>query len=213
MTAPGRFITIEGGEGTGKSTQVGLLVEALQRQGIAVTRTREPGGSPGGERVRQLLLEGAGDRWDAVGEALLLFAARRDHVTRIIKPALEAGNWVVSDRFLDSTVAYQGYGRGMPRDDIVLLRRIAIGDFSPDLTIILDLPAAEGLARVSQRAAATDRFERLDAAFHERLRAGFQRIAADDPGRCVLIDAAGDPASVHQRAFAAVAARLGIADR
>ena len=207
--ARGRFITVEGGEGAGKSTQVDLLVAALARAGIAHRRSREPGGSAGAEAIRRLLLEGADERWDAIGEALLLYAARRDHVVRLIEPALAAGCWVVCDRFADSTLAYQGYGRGLPVADLAALHRFALGDFAPDLTLILDLPVEEGLRRAAQRSAA-DRFERLDPAFHERLRQGFLQIAADDPARCVVIDAAGDRDDVHRAVLAAIAARLGV---
>src|SRR5271167_4067608 len=140
----GRFISIEGGEGAGKSTQVGLLVAALDSAGIPVRATREPGGSPGGEAIRRLLLEGEGERWDAISEALLLVAARHDHVTRLIAPSLAQGIWVVSDRFADSTLAYQGYGRGLALDDLAALHRFALGPFAPDLTVILDLPVRSG---------------------------------------------------------------------
>jgi dTMP kinase len=183
----------------------------LARAGIAVERTREPGGSAGAEAIRRLLLEGASDRWDAIGEALLFYAARRDHVTRLIEPALDRGHWVVCDRFADSTLAYQGYARGLPLAGLKAVHRFALGDFAPDLTLILDLPVAEGLARAARRSGDADRFERLDPEFHERLRQGFHRIAADNPGRCVVIDGAGDPDSVHRTVLAAVAARLGIA--
>ena len=179
--------------------------------GIAATRTREPGGSEGAEAIRRLLLDGATERWDAVGEALLLYAARRDHVVRLIRPALERGAWVICDRFADSTLAYQGYGRGLPLADLVALHRFTLGDFVPDLTLVLDLPVAEGLARAARRSAHADRFERLDAAFHERLRQGFRQIAADNPERCLLIDAAGDQGSVHRAILAAVSTRLGLA--
>lgn len=205
------MITLEGGEGAGKSTQVELLLAALGRAGIAATGTREPGGSPGAEAIRRLLLDGATERWDAVGEALLLYAARRDHVVKLIEPTLARGLWVVCDRFADLTLAYQGYGRGLPPHDLLALHRFALGEFAPDLTLILDLPVAEGLARAARRPGDADRFERLDLAFHERLRQGFLRIAADDPERCVLIDAAGDQGSVHRAVLAAVAARLGVA--
>jgi len=183
----------------------------LGHAGIAATRTREPGGSEGAEAIRRLLLDGADERWDAVGEALLLYAARRDHVVRLITPSLERGVWVVCDRFADSTLAYQGYGRGLPLADLLALHRFALGDFAPDLTLILDLPVAEGLARAARRSGTADRFERLDTAFHERLRQGFRQIAADHPERCVLIDASGDQGSVHRAVLAAVAARLGVA--
>jgi len=210
MTGRGRLITVEGGEGAGKSTQVDLLLAALGQAGIAATGTREPGGSDGAEAIRRLLLDGATERWDAVGEALLLYAARRDHVVRLIRPALERGVWVVCDRFADSTLAYQGYGRGLPLADLLALHNFALGDFAPDLTLILDLPVAEGLARAGRRSGNADRFERLDAAFHERLRQGFLQIAADNPERCVVIDAAGDQGSIHRAVLAAVAARLSV---
>ena len=160
MTAParGRFITVEGGEGAGKSTQVELLIAALQRIGISAIRTREPGGSDNAEAIRRLLLEGASDRWDSIGEALLLYAARRDHVMRLIEPALQDGKWVVCDRFADSTLAYQGYGRGVPLTELRTLHRFALGDFMPDVTLILDLPVAEGMARAARRAGGADRF-------------------------------------------------------
>jgi dTMP kinase len=209
----GRFITIEGGEGVGKTTQVGLLVAALERAQIPARATREPGGSPGGEAIRQLLLEGDGDRWDAVGEALLLVAARSDHVARLIAPSLAQGIWVVSDRFADSTLAYQGYGRGLALEDLATLHRIALGGFAADLTVILDLPAEIGLARAAARASVDDRFERLDQAFHERLRQGFRQIAAHDSVRCVLIDGSGGPQTVHQAVLDAVKQRLGKALR
>jgi dTMP kinase len=205
----GKFITIEGGEGVGKSTQLRLLVKALERAGIAVRATREPGGSPGAEVIRRLLLEGEGERWDALSEALLLVAARRDHVTRLIIPSLQQGIWVLSDRFADSTIAYQGYGKGVPLDQLQALHRVALGDFAPDLTLILDVPVEIGLARAAARSPA-DRFERLDRAFHERLRQGFREIAAADPARCALIDATGDPQAVHDTVRAVLKQRLGI---
>ena len=205
----GRFITIEGGEGAGKSTQLALLAAALGGVGIAVQRTREPGGSEGAEAIRRLLLEGADERWDAIAETLLFYAARREHVTRLIQPALDRGVWVVCDRFADSTIAYQGHGRGLPLAELQALHRFALGDFAPDLTLILDLPVAEGLARAAKRSGSADRFERIDPAFHERLRQGFQQIAATNPQRCVVIDASGDVDSVHRAVLAAMAARLG----
>ena len=173
-------------------------------------RTREPGGSPGAEDIRRLLLEGDSERWDAVCEALLLYAARRDHVVRLIRPALERGARVVADRFADSTLAYQGYGRGVPIADLLAVHRIALGDFAPDLTLILDVPVAEGFARVGRRSMIADRFEQLDRAFHQRLRDGFRAIAEADPGRCIVIDASGDRDSVHRAILAAIAARLRV---
>ncbi|MFL5268787.1 MAG: dTMP kinase [Stellaceae bacterium] len=205
----GKFITIEGGEGAGKSTQVRLLAEALGRAGIPVRVTREPGGSPGGEAIRRLLLEGEGERWDAISEALLLVAARRVHVRRVIAPALAEATWVVSDRFADSTLAYQGYGKGIPLDQLAAFHRFALDDFAPDLTLILDLPAEIGLARAAIRSTA-DRFERLDHEFHQRLRRGFREIASSNLTRCVLIDASGDLQAVHSAVLAAVRERLGV---
>jgi dTMP kinase len=183
---------------------------ALARAGVPAQRTREPGGSEGAEAIRRLLLEGASERWDAIGEALLFYAARRDHVARLIEPALDQGSWVVCDRFADSTLAYQGYGRGLPFADLQALHRFALGDFAPDLTLILDLPVEEGLARAARRSGTTDRFERLDHAFHQRLREGFHQIAAADPQRCVLIDASRGCDQVHRAVLATVAARLNV---
>lgn len=208
----GRFITIEGGEGAGKSTQAGLLAAALDRMGIRVRATREPGGSPGGEAIRRLLLEGEGERWDGLSEALLLVAARHDHVARLIAPWLAQGIWVVCDRFADSTLAYQGYGKGVPLDALAMLHRLALGDLAPDLTLVLDLPVELGLARAAARSPA-DRFERLDRDLHETLRHGFRQIAAADPGRCALVDASGDFSAVHRAVLDTVEDRLGVAFR
>jgi dTMP kinase len=205
----GKFITVEGGEGAGKSTQVALLVAAFGRAGIAAMATREPGGAAGAEAIRHLLLRGENERWDAVSETLLFFAARRDHVVSTIQPAMAAGRWVVCDRFTDSTIAYQGYGRGLPLAELAAVRRFTLGDFQPDLTLILDLPAEEGLARAASRAAPADRFERLDRSFHQRLRDGFLAIAAAEPQRCAVIDASPGADTVHRVIVAAVVARLG----
>lgn len=204
----GKFITIEGGEGAGKSTQLRLLAEALARAGIEVVTTREPGGSKGAEAIRALLVTGEVDRWDAETEALLHTAARRDHLSRTVWPALARGAWVVCDRFADSTLAYQGYGHGLSKDFIVALTRLAIGGFAPDLTLILDLPVEEGLKRAGGRGGAEDRYERMDLAFHERLRQGFLDIAGNDPDRCAVIDATQDVDSVHQAVLRVVKSRL-----
>jgi len=194
----GRFITLEGGEGAGKSTQIGLLAAFLRGQGKEVVTSREPGGSPGAEMVRKLLVEGPADAWDGPTEALLMFAARRDHLVRTVWPALGRGAWVISDRFADSTRAYQGHGHGFPMDRIESLYRVAVGDFAPDLTVILDLPVDVGLARAAARRGAETRFEGLGAGFHERVRAGFRTIAEAEPKRCALIDASGDVDTVHR---------------
>ncbi len=179
--ARGRFITIEGGEGGGKSTQIKRLARALETAGLAIVTTREPGGAPGAEQIRALLVQGAPDRWDPMTEVLLFAAARREHVARTIEPALTVGRWVISDRFADSTMAYQGYGRGIDRAALEALRRLAVGTLVPDLTLILDLPVETGLARARARAGAEQRFEAMDIAFHERLRQGFLAIAAAEP--------------------------------
>jgi dTMP kinase len=211
-TPRGKFVTIEGGDGAGKTTQVGLLVNALGRAGIAARATREPGGSPGGEAIRQLLLAGAGEMWDATSEALLLVAARREHVMRTIVPALDQGIWVVSDRFADSTLAYQGYGGGLPLAALAELHRFALGGFVPDLTVILDLSSDQALTRAAARSGpgTRDRFERRDRAFHQRLREGFLAIAGAEPERCVVIDASPDVMSVHRAILSAVTQRFGV---
>ena len=211
MTGRGRFITLEGGEGAGKSTQQRRLADWLRRGGREVIETREPGGSPGAEEIRQLLVTGAAGRWDAVTEALLHFAARRDHLRQTIEPALARGSWVVCDRFADSTLAYQGYGQGLGRPAIETLYALVVGSLRPDLTLVLDLPVAEGLARAKGRAHQEDRYEQMDLAFHERLREGFHDIVAREPGRCLLIDARGEEEAVAARIRAAVIERLGIA--
>jgi dTMP kinase len=211
-TQPGRFITLEGGEGAGKSTQIAGLAKRLEDAGIEVITTREPGGAPGADTIRSILVSGDTNRWDPMSEALLNFAARREHLIRTIWPALERGHWVLSDRFADSTMAYQGYGHGVDRALIDALYRAAVGDFRPDMTLMLDLPVAEGLRRANQRnnasATAEDRYERMDVAFHERLRAGFLTIAAAEPDRCVVIDAAGEPDEVAGRIWTSVAGKF-----
>lgn len=205
-TERGRFITFEGGEGAGKTTQVGKLVEALAASGRPVLRTREPGGSPGAEKLRSLLLAGGVD-WAPQAETLLHFAARADHVAKLIRPALAAESWVVCDRFYDSTMAYQGYGQGAGRPFIA--EQIRLLGIAPDLTIVLEVPEAVGLARLRQRGDDADRYERLDAAFHRRVREGFRAIAAAEPGRCVVVDASRDIDTVHADVIQAVRSRLG----
>jgi len=172
--------------------------------------TREPGGAPGAEEIRQLLITGAPDRWDAETEALLMIAARRDHLVKTIWPALAAGQTVLCDRFIDSTEAYQGRGRGVPLERLRELHRFIAGDFAPDLTLILDLPVEIGLARAARRPGTETRFERMDLIFHHRLRQGFLDIAQREPQRCVVIDATGDIATVGRTIVAAVTGRLAI---
>ncbi len=206
----GKFITLEGGEGAGKTTQLSRLAEALQAAGLAVECTREPGGSPGAEEIRELLVHGPAERWDPMTEALLHFAARHDHLQRRIRPALAEGRWVLCDRFADSTLAYQGYGHGLGPEVVQQLYGMVVGDFAPDLTIILDLPVDVGLRRAAARRGGGERYESMDRAFHERLRAGFQAIAGAEPDRCVVIDAEQPRERVQAALREAVQARLGI---
>jgi dTMP kinase len=206
----GRFITLEGGEGAGKSTQIARLADALTKAGIKVRKTREPGGSPAAESIRKLLVEGEPGRWRPLTEALLHFAARKEHLDSVIRPALEAGEWVISDRFADSTMAYQGYGHQLGPEPVATLYQLTVGSFAPDLTLILDLPVEAGLGRAASRNHNETRYERMDRAFHERVRQGFLRIAAGDSRRCVVIDATGNLDDVTAKVFAAVADRLKI---
>lgn len=215
-TERGRFITLEGGEGAGKSTHARHLAGFLEDRGLAVTLTREPGGSPGGEEIRRLLVEGDPDRWTPLTEALLHSAARADHIARVIEPALAAGRWVVSDRFTDSTIAYQGFGHGLDAEAIARLNDLTTGATRPDLTLILDLPAAVGLERSRSRASGEDqagredRYERMDRPFHERLREGYLAIAREAPGRCVVIDATPPEAEVAAAIRAAVEGKFSL---
>ena len=210
--ASGRFVTAEGGEGAGKSTQIRRLSAWLERRGIETVTTREPGGTPGAEAVRALLVTGEPDRWDAATEALLITAARRDHAEKVIRPALARGAWVLCDRFADSTLAYQGYAGGLPLDGLDALARFAVGELTPDLTVILDLPAEAGLARAGRRVAAGSgaeaRFEGRDRRFHDAVRNGFLDIARKNPARCVVVDAAAPVDAVARQIAAAVAERL-----
>jgi dTMP kinase len=208
-SASGRFITLEGGEGAGKSTQVVRLAAWLEGRGHEVVATREPGGSPGAEMIRKLLVEGPAERWDGATEALLHVAARRDHLRSTVWPALKRGAWVISDRFADSTRAYQGYGHGLDLAMLARLHDIAIGGFQPDLTLLLDLPVGAGLARAAVRRGAETRYESLPRDFHDRVRRGFLQIAAAEPGRCAIVDASGDVESIAAAIAQVVAGRLG----
>lgn len=210
----GHFITLEGGEGAGKSTQVKRLAAALSAQGIEVVQTREPGGTPGAEDIRALLVTGDPARWDAMTETLLHYAARRAHVEKTVKPALDRGAWVISDRFADSTMAYQGYAGSVGREAVAALHKLVLGDFAPDLTLVLDLPVETGLARAKARmtgaAQAEDRYERMGLAFHESLRSAFHEIAGREPDRCHLVDASGNPDQVAAALWQAVATRFNL---
>lgn len=200
----GRFITFEGGEGSGKSTQAARLVARLEAHGVDVTRTREPGGSPGAEAIRALVLNGEAERWSPRTEALMMFAARSDHLERTIRPALEAGRWVVCDRFADSSRVYQGVAGGVDPDFIDALDAEVVGSDQPDLTLIFDLPVETGLARAMGRGQGETRFESKGLAFHARLRDGFHAVAEAHPDRCRIIDAQGDPDAVAARVWAVI---------
>lgn len=206
----GKFITFEGGEGAGKSTQARQLAERLRALGLGVVLTREPGGSLGAEIVRHVLLSGVTKPLGAEIEAVLFAAARGDHVDHTIRPALERGQWVVSDRFLNSTRAYQGVLGKVDAGILRSLERVTVGDAMPDLTIILDIDPAIGLARAAHRRgdATADRFEAEDAAFHRELQAAYRAIAAQEPQRCVVIAADGGPEPIAERVWTAVSTRF-----
>ncbi|WP_366552531.1 dTMP kinase [Aquibaculum sediminis] len=206
----GKFITLEGGEGAGKSTHCRALAAALRSAGLEVLETREPGGSPGAEEIRELLVHGAAGRWDAQTEALLVFAARRDHFVTRIEPALAQGAWVICDRFADSTYAYQGYGRELPLEPLRALYRFTVGEKQPDLTLLFDLPVELGLARAAGRHGAAERFEGLTHAFHERVRQGFLAMAAAEPLRFARIDATQPVEAVTLQVRQSVGTRLGV---
>ncbi|MGZ5960850.1 MAG: dTMP kinase [Rhizomicrobium sp.] len=208
MKSPARFITLEGGEGAGKSTQARKLAAALKKRGITSVSTREPGGSPGAEEIRNLIVHGEPGRWDTLTETLLIFAARADHVRRTIKPALAGKKWVICDRFTDSTFAYQGAGRGLDRETIRRLDALVLHDFRPDLTFILDLPVETGLERAMTRTHGATRFEKFDVEFHQRLRQAFLAIAKRNHERCVVIDATAGANDVAEDIWKAVAKRF-----
>ena len=204
----GRFITLEGGEGAGKSTQSGLLAAWLAKQGVEVIQTREPGGSPRAEVLRELLLSGLVAPFGPEAEALLFAVARADHMKETIRPGLESGSWVICDRFIDSTRAYQGAG-GVGPEEINRLEKLAVGADRPDLTVILDLPAVVGLYRARSRSGPVDRFEADDIAVQENRRKIFLDIARIELERCVVIDASQTPDQVAKSVQDAVKARLG----
>jgi dTMP kinase len=206
----GRFITFEGGEGSGKSTQVATLVKRLTTLGVAVMATREPGGSPGAEAVRHVLLSGAAKPLGAHAEAILFAAARDDHVSQTIRPALENGKWVISDRFADSTRVYQGVLSNVDARVIGRLERLTVGETQPDLTFVLDVPAEIGLERAARRRGngAGDRFEAEALDFHKKLREAYLELAGREPDRCAVIDATPAPDVIADAVWAVVNARL-----
>lgn len=201
------FITFEGGEGSGKSTQSKLLCDALSARNIQTTHTREPGGTAEADAIRELLVKGDPDKWDGVAETLLHYAARRHHVEHIIKPALKEGQVVVCDRFTDSTFAYQGAGHGIDVSDV---HAFTVGDFKPTLTFICDIKPEIGLRRTEGRTHDEDRYEQMDIAFHTRLREAFLSIAHKEPSRCVVIDASLPQEEIQQLIKNAVKERLAI---
>ena len=213
MAAPGHgcLITLEGGEGAGKTTQIQVLDEFLSEQGITVVKTREPGGSEGAEEIRNLLVTGNPQRWDAVTELLLMSAARRDHVERVIRPALARGDWVVCDRFADSSMAYQGCGRELGLETVGRVQKLVLGDLTADLTLYLDIDVQAGLARARSRGDDEDRFEKLELDFHQRIRDGFLEMARREPERFAVIDADRSPPEVQDNIRRVVRERLGLA--
>ncbi len=214
IARPGRFLTFEGGEGAGKSTQIKLLAAALRERGLSVVTTREPGGSSEAENIRSLLVTGEPGRWDPISETLLLYAARRDHWLRLIEPALARGDWVLCDRFADSTRVYQGAGKGVDAALIEKLHVLSLGEVEPDLTLLLDLPAETGLSRSRAREDAAGsgetRFERMTLEFHRTLRAAFLSLAERHPARFVTIDATQGVAEVAGAVLDAVVQRLSL---
>ncbi len=208
----GKFIALEGGEGAGKSTQARLLAAALEARGIACVVTREPGGTPGAEAIRALLLGTAGDGWHPRAEALLFAAARSDHVERLIVPALEAGTWVICDRYVDSSRAYQGGGGGLSDADVLALHRIGSQGLLPDLTLLIEVSAQTAAARALARDGdAADRIGGRDAAYHAKVAAAFAGLAQAEPARFARIDGNGDSAAVHQTVLSALNPLLGAA--
>lgn len=212
----GKFITLEGGEGCGKSTQAKLLCDYLQSKGIETVLTKEPGGTAEGLILRQLLVTGDKDKFDAVTECLLYYADRRNHLTKVVWPALKQGKWVISDRYADSTEAYQYYGYDKRIDFATLqnMYQIVAGDFKPDLTLILDIPPEIGMQRSFAKAAATNtqelRFESRQIAFHNNLRHGFLEIAKREAQRCVVVNANTDIATLQQNIQHIIQERLGV---
>lgn len=221
MSQKGIFITLEGGEGTGKSTQVKLLHQALSASGVDAVMTREPGGTDQAERIRNLLIQRDAGNFDPLTEALLMMSARREHLVNKIWPSIDKGQWVISDRFADSTRAFQGYGMGLDQAAIEKIYELIAGNFHPDLTFIFDIDPALGLSRSNKQLAATsnktesteDRYERMGLPFHTRLRAGFLDIAKKYPNRCVIIDATQDIQTIHRQILKVIENRFGVTGR
>ena len=207
MATRGQFITFEGGEGAGKTTQAEQLCRALEKADIEAVMTREPGGSFGAEKIRKLVLEGTADRWSGRTELLLMYAARLDHVEKLIRPALERGAWVVSDRFADSSLAYQGIARGLGADAVRALHEVVMDGFGPDLTLVFDIDPVMAQRRVETRGEALSRFDTESMEFHNTLRDAFREIARAEPERVKIIDADHPRDVVHTRVLNAVTQR------
>ncbi len=195
----GKFITFEGGEGAGKTTQAILLAEALEKAGVETLQTREPGGTFGAEAIRDLVLKGTSDRWSGMTELLLMYAARLDHVEKLIIPALERGVWVISDRFADSSLAYQGYARGLGADRVKDVHEAVMGGFEPDLTILFDMDPVLAQKRVETRGEGLTRFDAESLDFHKTLRTAFLEIAEGNPNRVHTVDADGTRGNVQNQ--------------
>lgn len=207
----GQFISFEGGEGSGKSTQLKLLASAFEKAGLPFVSTREPGGSSGAEKIRSLLVSGETDAWDSLTETLLFNAARADHINRLITPALIEGKTVICDRFIDSTLVYQGIGKGLGKSYIKDLHQMIFGNFMPNLTIMLDISPEEGLRRAGMRNHDENRFEQLDIEFHRKIRAGFIEIATQEVERCVVLDATQEASVLHAQIVETIRLRCEIA--
>ena len=201
----GLFISVEGGDGAGKSSQIRRLADRFRAAGESVTVTREPGGSEGAEAIRELLLNGPADKWSPLAEALMMYAARAEHLDKVIRPALARGEIVITDRFADSTMAYQGIAGALGERTVKAIHALVVGEDDPDLTIVLDVPVEIGLSRAAARRGADMRFESKGAAYQQKVRDAFRKIAADNPARCVIVDASAGEEAV----FAAIAAAIG----
>ena len=208
--ARGRFISLEGGEGSGKTTQVKLLAAAFAACGVKTLVTREPGGTPSAEAIRDLLVKGTADKWHPVAETLLFYAARVEHVERHIKPSLESGSYVISDRFHDSTMVYQGIAKSLGIEYVKMLHTLALGPFVPDLTLYLDINPQDGLARAGKRGGDETRFEQAGLSFHVKVREGFLALAESEPQRIQVLDAGGTVEQVHARIVERVNAHYGL---
>lgn len=200
----GQFITFEGGEGAGKTTQAELLAKSLNNAGIETLLTREPGGTFGAEAIRELVLSGTSDRWSGLTELLLMYAARLDHVEKLINPALERGAWVISDRFSDSSMAYQGFARGLGKDRVMAVHKAVLDDFEPNMTVLFDMDPVMAMKRVETRGEEITRFDAESMEFHNTLRDAFLEIAKDNEHRISVIDANSPIEAVNTQILAAI---------